>query len=44
MHTAEFYLRKRSFSSVQPYSAVEPPPENPPTFLTTDVLRDPKQR
>ncbi|CAF1005204.1 unnamed protein product [Adineta ricciae] len=35
---------KRLFSSVQPYSAVEPPPENPPTFLTTDVLRDPKQR
>ena len=38
------YLRFRFGSSAQSYVAVEPPPENLPTFLTTDVLRDPKKR
>ncbi|CAF3617985.1 unnamed protein product [Adineta steineri] len=32
------------YSSAQPYVAVEAPPDNLPTFLTTDVLRDPKKR
>ncbi|CAF4346680.1 unnamed protein product, partial [Adineta steineri] len=35
--------RKCFYSSAQPYVAVEAPPDNLPTFLTTDVLRDPKK-
>ncbi|CAF4948251.1 unnamed protein product, partial [Rotaria sp. Silwood1] len=31
------------YSSIQSFTAVEPPPDNLPTFLTTDVLRDPKK-
>jgi tRNA/tmRNA/rRNA uracil-C5-methylase (TrmA/RlmC/RlmD family) len=40
------YLKQRKcfYSSSQSYVAVEPPPDNLPTFLTTDVLRDPKKR
>ena len=40
------YLRCRQcvYSSAQSYVAVEPPPDNLPTFLSTDVLRDPKKR
>ncbi|CAF3573836.1 unnamed protein product [Rotaria sordida] len=36
--------RKRFYSSVQSFTAVESPPDNLPTFLTTDVLRDPRKR
>jgi hypothetical protein len=44
MHTNRFCLSERFYSSIQSYAAVEPPPDNLPTFLTTDVLRDPKKR
>ncbi|CAF3329286.1 unnamed protein product [Rotaria socialis] len=40
------YIKQRKcfYSSVQSFTAVEPPPDNLPTFLTNDVLRDPNKR